>query len=202
MAQAITFAHRQGKLNQGLGVYEALDIALQMGMLDIKAEPELVSEGPGWAVVDGRRSTGYWTINVMADLAIAKAREQGIAIAFGANHNDAGSISAYVYKAYQQDMMAFASNNAVPLAAPYGGMFNRLAVAPFDALCPNGEQPPVWASVALAEFYDADVSEAALNDQPLKGQWLIDPESGELATEVSDHPFVDMTVMRQPPLCA
>ena len=31
VADAIVFAHLQGKLNQGLGVYEALDIALQAG---------------------------------------------------------------------------------------------------------------------------------------------------------------------------
>ena len=35
VADAITFAHLQGKLNQGLGVYEAIDIALEMGLLDI-----------------------------------------------------------------------------------------------------------------------------------------------------------------------
>ena len=35
VADAITFAHLQGKLNQGLGVYEAIDIALGMGILDI-----------------------------------------------------------------------------------------------------------------------------------------------------------------------
>jgi LDH2 family malate/lactate/ureidoglycolate dehydrogenase len=42
VADAITFAHKQGKLNQGLGVYEALDIALEMKLLDIKATPEVV----------------------------------------------------------------------------------------------------------------------------------------------------------------
>ena len=91
VADAIAFAHKQGKLNQGLGVYEAIDIALEIGVLDIQARPEVVREGPTWAVVDGRRSSGYWCLNIMADLAIEKARECGIAIVFGGNHNDAGS---------------------------------------------------------------------------------------------------------------
>jgi LDH2 family malate/lactate/ureidoglycolate dehydrogenase len=187
VADAITFAHKQGKLNQGLGVYEAIDIALAMGLLDIYAEPEVIDEGPTWATVDGRRSTGYWCLNIMADLAIEKAREYGIAIVFGGNHNDAGSFARYVYKAYEHDMMGIASNNTVPLAAPYGGMQNRLSCAPFDAIAPSGTQPPVWTSVALAEFYDADVSEAAIHNKPLKGKWLIDPETGELSDDVKPY---------------
>ena len=71
VADAITFAHKQGKLNQGLGVYEAIDIALEMGLLDIKAEPKIIAEGPTWATVDGNRSSGYWCLNMMADIALS-----------------------------------------------------------------------------------------------------------------------------------
>jgi LDH2 family malate/lactate/ureidoglycolate dehydrogenase len=43
IADAIVFANRQGKLNQGLGVYEAIDLALEAGVLDVDATPELVT---------------------------------------------------------------------------------------------------------------------------------------------------------------
>ena len=66
VADALLIGLRQGKLNQGLGVYEAIDIPLQLGLLDIKAEPEMVDEGPSWAVYDGKRSSGYWTLTKMA----------------------------------------------------------------------------------------------------------------------------------------
>ncbi|MBT3425364.1 MAG: malate/L-lactate dehydrogenase subfamily protein [Gammaproteobacteria bacterium] len=184
VADAITFAHIQGKLNQGLGVYEAIHIALEMGLLDILATPEVISEGPTWATVDGNRSSGYWTLNMMADLAIEKARSQGIAIVFGGNHNDAGSFARYVYKAFEQDMMAFSSNNTVPLAAPFGGLHNKLSCPPFDAISPAGSKNPIWTSVALAEFYDADISEAAIHEKRLKGKWLIDPVTGALSDDV------------------
>jgi len=184
VAEAIAFAHIQGKLNQGLGVYEAIHIALEMGLLDIHATPQMVSEGPTWATVDGNRSSGYWTLNMMADLAIEKARSQGIAIVFGGNHNDAGSFARYVYKAFEQDMMAFSSNNTVPLAAPFGGLHNKLSCPPFDAISPAGNEKPIWTSIALAEFYDADISEAAIHQKRLKGKWLIDPVTGALSDDV------------------
>lgn len=187
VADAISFAHKQGKLNQGLGVYEALDIALEMGLLDIKASPEVIAEGSAWATIDGNRSSGYWCLNLMAELAIEKARDHGIAIVFGGNHNDAGSFARYVYKAFEQDMMAFSSNNTVPLAAPFGGLHNKLSCPPFDAIAPAGEEAPIWTSVALAEFYDADVAEAAIHNKPLKGKWLIDPQTGELTDDVKPY---------------
>lgn len=183
VADAIVFAHRQGKLNQGLGVYEALDIAGACGVFDTSATPELLSEGPAFAVFDGNRSSGYYTLNLMAQAAIEKARTTGIAIAFGGNHNDGGSFARYVHLAYEQDMVGMASNNTVPLAAPLGGMMNLLSCPPFDAIIPGGEEPPIWASLKFAEWYDADVSEAVLNNQPMKGKWLIDPETGELSDD-------------------
>ncbi|MFP6792732.1 MAG: hypothetical protein VB996_05625, partial [Pseudomonadales bacterium] len=50
VAGAISFAHIQGKLNQGLGVYEVIDLALKLGVLDMSATPEVINEGPAWAV--------------------------------------------------------------------------------------------------------------------------------------------------------
>ena len=187
IADAIVFAHFQGKLNQGLGVYEAIDIALLNDVLDVTAVPECISEGPAFAVFDGKRSSGYYTLNLMADKAIEKARDTGISIVFGGNHNDAGSFGRYVYKAYEAGLVGIASNNTVPLAAPYGGMANVLSCPPFDAMVPSQNQPPIWASLMFAEWYDAHTSEAVLTNKPLDGKWLIDPETGALSDSVSKY---------------
>jgi L-2-hydroxycarboxylate dehydrogenase (NAD+) len=162
VANALMIGIRQGKLNQGLGVYEAIDLMNQMGLLDIKAEPEIVKEGPAFAVYDGKRSTGYFTLTKMAHTAIAKAKEHGIAIVFGSNHNDAGSFGAYTWLAHQADCVALTSNNSVPMCSPLGGMGNTIAVPPLDAIGPSGEKPPVWMSTKLCEWYDADTAQAVL----------------------------------------
>jgi LDH2 family malate/lactate/ureidoglycolate dehydrogenase len=187
VADAICFAHIQGKLNQGLGVYECIELAFQTGALDVDSTPSIVNEGDNWAVFDGKRSTGYYALTLMAKCAIEKARTTGISIVFGSNHNDAGSFAKYVYMAYEQGMVGMASNNTVRLAAPYGGMENKLSCPPFDAIIPSGKQPPIWTSIKFAEFYDADIAEAVLHDKPMKGKWLIDPESGELTDDAKPY---------------
>ncbi len=185
VANALMIGIRQGKLNQGLGVYEAIDLMNQMGLLDIKAEPEIVKEGPAFAVYDGKRSTGYFTLTKMAHTAIAKAKEHGIAIVFGSNHNDAGSFGAYTWLAHQADCVALTSNNSVPMCSPLGGMGNTIAVPPLDAIGPSGEKPPVWMSTKLCEWYDADTAQAVLQGTKLKGNFVINPETGELGNDLA-----------------
>lgn len=189
VADALMIGIRQGKLNQGLGVYEAIDIARQVGALDIKAEPVIADEGPSWAVYDGQRSSGYWTLTKMARTAIAKAREHGISIVFGANHNDAGSFGAYAWMAHQAGCVAQTSNNSVPMCSPLDGMGNVIAVPPFDAIGPSGEKPPVWASTKFCEWYDADTAQAVLQGTKLRGEFAIDPETGELGNDLA--PFAE-----------
>lgn len=187
VANALMIGIRQGKLNQGLGVYEAIDLTRQMGALDIKAEPTIVDEGPTWAVYDGKRSSGYFTMTRIANTAIAKAKEHGIAIVFGFNHNDAGSFGSYAWLAHQADCVAQTSNNSVPMCSPLGGMGNTIAVPPFDAIGPSGEKPPVWASTKLCEWYDGDTAQAVLQDTKLRGDYAIDPETGELGNDLAPY---------------
>ena len=187
VADALMVGIRQGKLNQGLGVYEAIDLTHKMGGLDIKAEPTIVSEGPTWAAIDGKRSSGYYTMTKVARTAIAKAKEHGISIVFGFNHNDAGSFGSYTWLAYEEDCVAQTSNNSVPMCSPLGGMGNTIAVPPLDAIGPGGEKPPVWMSTKLCEWYDADTAQAVLQGTKVKYNSVIDPETGERGDDLAPY---------------
>jgi L-2-hydroxycarboxylate dehydrogenase (NAD+) len=187
VADALMIGIRQLKLNQGLGVYEAIDITKQTGILDIESEPEIVKEGPTWAAYDGKRSSGYYTLNRMAKTAIAKAKQHGISIVFGGNHNDAGSFGAYTWLAYQQDCVAFTGNNSVPMCSPLGGMGNVLQVGPLDGIAPGGDKPPVWLSSKVCEWYDGDTAQAVLQGTKLKYNSVIDPDTGELGNDLAPY---------------
>ena len=187
VANALMIGIRQGKLNQGLGVYEAIDLTNQKGLMDIKATPEIVDEGPTWAVYDGKRSSGYYTMTKIAQTAIAKAKEHGIAIVFGSNHHDAGSFGSYTWMAHQENCVAQTSNNSVPMCSPLGGMGNTIAVPPLDAIGPSGDKPPVWMSTKLCEWYDADTAQAVLQGTKVKYNSVIDPETGERGDDLAPY---------------
>ena len=190
IARNIIIADKQGKLYQGMGVLEAVLIPIEGGIVDMKAVPEMVEEGPAWAVFDGHGSTGHYTLNKMTHKAVELAGKMGIAICFGHNHVDAGSFFAYTSIALENNMVAMTSNNSIPLQAPYGGKEFKMSVPPFDAACPAGEELPMVISTKLCEGYDADITDALMGDGKLAAPLLVDPDTGELTDDV--RPYAEL----------
>ena len=183
VARGAALGDRMGKLTQGMGVLDCILFALGAGNLNLEAVPELVDEGPSWALYDGNQATGFWTLTKATLHAIEKARETGIAIGMARRHNDGGSFFAYTSLALEQDMFALASNNSPPLVSPWGGMENVLSGAPFSAVSPGGEEPPLITDFACISMHDGNMSEAAFNGQKLSGKYIVDPTTGELTDD-------------------
>lgn len=183
VARGVSTGDRTGKLTQGMGVLDVIFFSLEAGCLDMQAVPQIVDEGPSWVLYDGGTSTGFWTLELATKRAIEKAREHGISIAMGRNHNDAGCFYAYTSLAIEQDMFAIATNNSVPIVSPWGGCENKLSGAPFSAAAPGGEEYPLVTDIACISAHDGNWSEAAYNGTRLKGKYLVDPDTLELTDD-------------------
>lgn len=183
VARGVSLGDRMGKLTQGMGVLDVIFYSLEAGCLDMNAVPKIVDEEPTWVLFDGGTSTGFWTLEMATKKAIEKARKYGISIAMGRNHNDAGSFYSYTSLALEQDMMAIATNNSVPIVSPWGGMENKMSGAPFSAAAPGGEEYPLFTDIACIEAHDGNWSEAAYNGTRLAGKFLVDPDTGELTDD-------------------
>ncbi|NDH11882.1 MAG: malate/L-lactate dehydrogenase subfamily protein, partial [Actinobacteria bacterium] len=180
VAACVSDGDRNGKLTQGMGVFEIPVLLARTGTMDVNAEPVVAAEGPSWLVVDAQRSSGQWAVTMAMRAAIAKAREHAIAIGFVRDFNDAGAFGTYVRMAAREGMMAIATNNSLPLVSPWGGMENVLSGAPFAAATPGGEHPPIVSDIQAVEVHDGDLSEAYFQGRRLKGEFLVDPHTGEL----------------------
>jgi LDH2 family malate/lactate/ureidoglycolate dehydrogenase len=187
VASCVSDGDRNGKLTQGLGVFEIPVLLARTGTMDVDAVPEVVDEGPTWVVVDAKRSSGQWAVTMAMEAAIEKARSSAIAIGFARDFNDAGAFGTYVRMAAREGMMAIASNNSLPLVSPWGGMENVLSGAPFAAASPGGEHPPIVTDIQAVEVHDGDLSEAYFQGRKLKGEFLVDPNTGELTDDVSPY---------------
>ncbi len=183
VASCVSDGDRNGKLTQGMGVFEIPVLLARTGTMDVAAKPVIVDEGPTWLVIDAQRSSGQWAITMAMEAAIAKAREHAIAIGFVRDFNDAGAFGTYVRMAAREGMMAIATNNSLPLASPWGGMENVLSGAPFAAATPGGDHPPIVTDIQAVEVHDGDLSEAYFQGKRLKGAFLVDPDTGELSDD-------------------
>ncbi len=179
VARGISLGDRMNKLSQGIGVFEVLFLALEKGNMNLQATPQIIEEGSTWALYDGNKTTGYWTLTTATKKAMEKARQNAVAVAMARNHNDGGSFFTYTSLALEEDMFALATNNSMPLVSPWGGMENKLSGAPLCASLPGGEEYPLVTDIACIEAHDASISEAALNNVKLKGKFLVDPDTGE-----------------------
>ena len=184
VASCVSDGDRNGKLTQGLGVFEIPVLLAKTGTLDVRAVPEIVDEGPTWVVVDAKRSSGQWAVTMATQAAIEKARTSAMAIGFVRDFNDAGAFGTYVRMAARENMMAITTNNSLPLVSPWGGMENVLSGAPFAAATPGGEHPPIVSDIQAVEVHDGDLSEAYFQNKRLPGPYLVDPETGELTDDV------------------
>lgn len=183
VARCVSDGDRNGKLTQGMGVFEIPVLLARTGTMDVTATPEIRDEGPTWVVVDGNRSSGQWALTMAMEAAIAKAREHAIAIGFVRDFNDAGAFGTYVRIAARHGMMAIATNNSLPLVSPWGGMQNVLSGAPFAAATPGGTHPPIVSDIQAIEVHDGDLSEAYFEGRRLNGPYLVDPDTGELTDD-------------------
>jgi LDH2 family malate/lactate/ureidoglycolate dehydrogenase len=183
VASCISDGDRNAKLTQGMGVFEIPVLLARTGTMDVTATPEIVDEGPTWVVIDAKRSSGQWADTMAMEATIAKAREHAIAIGFVRDFNDAGAFGTYVRMAAREGMMAIATNNSLPLVSPWGGMENVLSGAPFAAATPGGEHPPIVSDLQAVEVHDGDLSQAYFQGKKLKGDFLVDPDTGELTDD-------------------
>lgn len=191
VARCVSDGDRNGKLTQGIGVFEIPVLLARTGTMDVTATPEIVDEGPTWLVIDAKRSSGQWAVTMAMEAAIEKARTHAIAIGFVRDFNDAGAFGTYVRMAAREDMFAIATNNSLPLVSPWGGMENVLSGAPFAAAAPGGEHPPIVSDIQAVEVHDGDISEAYFQGRKLKGEFLVDPDTGELTDDPAPY-FVQM----------
>jgi len=183
VARCVSDGDRNGKLTQGLGVFEIPVLLARTGTMDVTATPEIVDEGPTWVVVDGKRSSGQWAVTMAMEAAMEKAGQQAIAVGFVRDFNDAGAFGTYVRMAAREGMFAMATNNSLPLVSPWGGMENVLSGAPFAAAAPGGRHPPIVSDIQAVEVHDGDLSEAYFQGRKLAGDYLVDPDSGELTDD-------------------
>jgi LDH2 family malate/lactate/ureidoglycolate dehydrogenase len=183
IAHAVTLADQRGKHSQGVGVLEALYPSWQAGAINLEVIPEIVEEGDSWLVIDGHRSTGYYTLTIGMERAIEKARHVGVCIVLGRNHWDAGGFGAYTLMAAEADMVGIATNTTPPMSTPIGGMSNVMSAAPLSMAAPAKGRPPILVDVKTSETYEGEMSQAVLEGRALGTKILVDPTTGELTDD-------------------
>jgi LDH2 family malate/lactate/ureidoglycolate dehydrogenase len=128
-----------GGLPRALSIVERIE-----GRADIRKPITVTRETPVSAFVEGGDQVGYLVGHRAAELAIERAKKNGIGIV-GANDTwFTGMFSYYMEMATCEDFVGMAIGNASPRVAPHGSTEGRFGTNPISFGFPTDGDPVIW----------------------------------------------------------
>ena len=122
---------------------------IEKGTIIVEAKPEVVFETPVSAVIDGHDAMGQLNGHYAMELAIKKAKENGVGIVSVRNSNHYGIAGYYAKMAVNEGLIGFSCTNSEAIMVP---TFGRKAML--------GSNPQAWAAPAdpYDFFFDASTT--------------------------------------------
>jgi ureidoglycolate dehydrogenase (NAD+) len=148
---------------------------LRGGGLRTDTKPEIVSQGPGWAMVDGHSTLGHVTSVFAMRTAMAKARECGIGYAGVRNSCHFGAAGYYASLAAQEDMIGIAMANDTPSVTAPGSRGPITGTNPLAYGVPTSTWP-ILLDMATSAAAGGKVAAAHALGKAVPAGWVVDKE--------------------------
>jgi len=148
---------------------------IEAGGYNLRPDIRVRRETPVSALVDGDNGLGQVVVTVAVELAIRKAKENGMAwIGIrGGNHAGAGGVFAALGLPHDLISMYMAVGNANHMP-PWGGVDLLLSTNPVAYAIPTGEEPPIVLDMATTVASYGKVKVTAQKGDPLPVGWMVD----------------------------
>jgi uncharacterized oxidoreductase len=143
------------------------------------AKPEIVSESPTTAQVEGNRGFGHVVATFSTEIAIKKAKEFGVSAVTMRNLSHLGRLGAYAEMAAAQGLAAWfycGSGGMAPLQAPFGGRERRLCTNPIAMAFPAEGDGPILADFATCVGAEGKIRVYKARGEELPNDWILDKE--------------------------
>jgi hydroxycarboxylate dehydrogenase B len=146
-------------------------------------KPEIVTESPVYAVVDGKFGYGQTVTPFAVRLGIEKCKAMGLSAIGLRNAGHIGRVGDWAEMAAAEGLVSihFVNVTGSVLVAPYGGTERRISTAPYTIGVPrppiNGEgQPPLLLDFATSIVAEGKVHVASQGGKKIPNDALIGPD--------------------------
>src|SRR3974390_1091433 len=157
---------------------------LKLGSTNAKPSIKVKRTAPATALVDGDKGMGHLVVSRAAETAIELARENGVAWVGCFMSGHAGAAGVYAALPLKADMIGMYSAGATANHMPRaGGAEPLLGTNPLAIAIPAGEEPPLVLDIATSIVSYGTIKNHKLLNRPLKGDWMINPKTGEAVTD-------------------
>ncbi|GAA1827018.1 Ldh family oxidoreductase [Pseudonocardia ailaonensis] len=131
-------------------------------------------ETPVSAALDGGDQVGYLVATRAIDIALEKARAQGIAVVGARETWYTGMFSYYLERVIDAGFVGMIAGSGPALVAPHGGTESRFSTNPIAFGFPTADRPVIW-DIGTSSITHAEVTLAARLDEPLPEGRAYDP---------------------------
>ena len=149
------------------------------GLLFPAAKPEIVRESPSTAQIDGHRGFGQVVAKFSTELAIKKAKEQGVSSVTMRYLGHLGRLGAYGEMAAKEGCVALlfcATGGAALSQAPFGGSKRRLGTNPIALTIPAEKEGVISSDFATSVAAEGKVRVYRARGHRLPDGWILDKE--------------------------
>lgn len=167
------------------GLARILSIADRLGGSNPAHQFEITKDEATTAQIDGKDTLGYLVAYKATEMAIQKAKANGVA-AVGANNTYyTGMLSYYAEMAAAQDLVTIIASNTSPWVAPEGTHKALLGTNPFCVGIPTASSVPIIYDIGTSKIIHAQVLLAQRTGKPLPPDTAFDAQ-GNVTTDPAE----------------
>lgn len=156
------------------------------GGMDFKAEPEVLKEGPSYALMDGHAGMGMVVSYKAMELAIKKARDTGVALVTVKNSTHFGAAGFYSNMAAEAGLFGYAISNVDPNMTIPGARGMILGNNPLSYASPTADNS-IFLDIAMSNVASLKVVQARKDSVSIPNTWIVDKD-GMPTTDPSHYP--------------
>lgn len=179
IADVVTQEEADGTHSHGLFRVPGYVTSMKNGRMDGKAVPEVFDKAPGLVDVDAKNGFSPPAIMAGRDLAIEKAKSQGIA-AMGLRNN--GNLNALWWDVEpfgDAGLICLSMSTSRSLVAPWGGDTALFGTDPMAFACPREGKPPMVFDHATSAAARGEIMVAAREGHSIPEGWALDKDGND-----------------------
>ncbi len=180
--RSLVWASLRGVDSHGVVLTKEYAERIRAGSIEPRSPYSVHTEGTTTAVIDAAAGVGQVAGVRAMEMALNKAAQTGVGIVGVKNSNHFGAAAFYSMMAVEREMIGFATTNAPPSMAPWGGKARLLGNNPLCFAVPAGKYPPVVLDMAAGASAWGKIFIAQQQGRKIPLTWALD-KNGEPTDE-------------------
>jgi LDH2 family malate/lactate/ureidoglycolate dehydrogenase len=176
VAADLVAADLEGIASHGVMLLPMYVERISKGSVSRRSAGEIVSDRGGTIVIDAGNALGQLTARQAVKLAVARARESGLAAVAVRNGFHFGTAGRYARMMAEQNCVGIVLSNTRPLMPAPGGAEAVVGNNPIAIALPSAGEFPVEADMALSATAMGKIRLAAAAGERIPQDWAIDAD--------------------------